>query len=137
MVYGNLKTFMVVGLDTKLTEAMGKLIKQARIDADLSQSALAENLSMRQAKISDLENGKVEASVSDLLHLSMGLEKPILYFFPDWTIEKVSTENLSSELEILIINAKKLPKDDLRKITIQVKALVASSSNRSKDDEER
>jgi hypothetical protein len=59
------------------------------------------------------------------------LEKPIIYFFPEWTIQKLSTENIPSELEILLINAKKLPKDDIRKIIIQVKALVANLKENS------
>jgi transcriptional regulator with XRE-family HTH domain len=124
MVYGNLKT-TYIGHPYEYAKAMGELIRKARSEAGLSQASLANRANLRQAFISDLENGKAEASARDLIYLSQALEKPILYFFPDWTIQKAFTEHLPPELEILLINARKLPKNDIHKLIIQVKALAA------------
>lgn len=123
MVFGNLSTHYL-GRPNDFTIATGELIHKARIEAGLSQADLANRTMQRQATISDMENGKVEVSASELLHLSQALEKPILYFFPDWTIQKISVDNMPSTLQNLVLHAQKLAPEDLQKIVIQIKALV-------------
>ena len=78
----------------------------------------------RQATISDMENGKVDASATDLIYLSMVLEKSILFFFPTWVLENIFSEELPIEFQKLLLHARKLKDDDLIKINIQVKALA-------------
>jgi len=123
MVFGNYDTFSFGG-SSDLTKAMGELVRSARLESGLSQNGLATKMMTRQAKISDIENGKIELSASDLLHLSKFLEKPILYFFPDWAVEKLHMDSLPTELQILILTARKLSKEDIRRIVVQVKALA-------------
>jgi transcriptional regulator with XRE-family HTH domain len=82
----------------------------------------------RQAKISDLENGKVEARATDLIYLSMVLENPILNFFPTWSLENIFSEDLPIELQNLLLHARKLADEDIKKINVQVIALAEPSS---------
>jgi transcriptional regulator with XRE-family HTH domain len=77
-----------------------------------------------QTTISYKETGKVDVSASDLIYFSQALEKPILYFFPDWAIQKELADNLPPELQILLLQARKLPKKEIKKLTAQVEALV-------------
>ncbi len=123
MVFGKLDSHDL-GKPNDFTKDMGELIRKARIEAGLSQEDLSEKIWTRQATISDWEKGKAEVGITDLIYLSKELGKPILYFFPEWSIEKLMLDNLSPELQNLLINAKKLSKDDLRKLIAQVKALA-------------
>ncbi len=48
----------------------------------MSQGELAESAYIRQASISDIENGKREISQSEFNYISSHLNKPLEYFFP-------------------------------------------------------
>lgn len=61
---------------------VGKRINQARIDAGMSQAALAEAISRSRPAISQMENGKMEPDASTLMRLALVLNKPISFFFP-------------------------------------------------------
>ena len=111
-------------IPNKFTIAMGELIRKARLDAKLTQGELAEKAYMRQATVSDIENGKREASTSDLVYISAALQKPIGYFYPRHS-KFIDDGNRLNDLEQeLLIHARKLSDDDLRKIIAQVKALA-------------
>ena len=66
----------------EFTVEMGKLIRKARKEMDLSQVELADLVNRRPATISDIENGKSEISVITLAVLAINLNKPVSYFFP-------------------------------------------------------
>jgi len=103
---------------------IGKRIRQARVDANLNQTELAEMLHKKQTSISEIERGKIEITASTLLRLAIGLEKPVSYFFPKWIHSRVQPEKISSLEAELLSFAKKLNKDDLQRIIIQVRALA-------------
>ena len=69
-------------IPNKFTEEMGQIIKNAREEKGMSQSQLAEEMSRRQATISDLENGKTEIGIFTLIVLSRVFNKPISFFIP-------------------------------------------------------
>lgn len=110
----------------KFTIGMGKLIQQARKDAGLSQRGLSQKIFVRQATISDIENGRTEPDAQTLMLLASRLDKPLSYFFPDpYNPDRRFKEEVLSELEKeLLLQAHKLEKDDLRKLIVQAKALV-------------
>lgn len=56
-------------------------IRAARSERGLTQKDLADHLKKTQASISDLENGKVQVSASDLYDIALLLNKPIEYFY--------------------------------------------------------
>lgn len=57
-------------------------IREAREEREMSQADLAKRIYMTQKNVSDLERGKKELDVSDLMSIAYVLEKPIAYFFP-------------------------------------------------------
>ena len=71
-----------ITVPNEFTKEMGKLIKAAREEKGLSQTELAQELSKRQATISDFENGKIEIGILTLVHLAIVFGKPISYFIP-------------------------------------------------------
>lgn len=108
----------------KFTVKMGELVRKARHEAGLSQADLVERIYVRQASISEIENGKREVSSSEIVYLSFALNKPVLYFFPNEYIRDRPSDELSPVIQELIIQAERLSNDDLKKIITQTKALA-------------
>jgi len=103
---------------------MGDLIRKAREEASLSQRQLAELVYRRQAALSEMENGLMQPDAETLLLLSDRLIKPIGYFYPSpWKPDLVG-EDLNEKEKELIIQSKRLTKDDLNRIITQIKALA-------------
>ena len=105
------------------TIGMGELVRKARLEAKLSQSELAERIYIRQASISEIENGKREVSSSEIIYLSHALNKPITYFFPKVFIHEIEQERLPPAIQELIIQANRLDDDDVRRLVAQARAL--------------
>jgi transcriptional regulator with XRE-family HTH domain len=120
----------LLGMDTrpnKFTIEMGKLIRQAREDAGLSQRDLADKIYRRQAALSEMENGKMEPDASTLLLLSHILLKPISYFYPDFWKSNLTNQNLTDQENELLLLLKKMMPEDQKRILVQIKALVIST----------
>lgn len=111
-------------IPNKFTIAMGKLIREARLEAKLTQGELAEKAYMRQATVSDIENGKREATSSEIVYLSFALEKPNGYFYPVFSKHNDEAGRLSELEQELLLHARKLTDNDLRKVIAQVRALA-------------
>lgn len=111
-------------IPNKFTVAMGKLVREARQEAKLTQGELAEKAYMRQATVSDIENGKREATTSEVVYLSGALEKPIGFFYPIFSKYNDDSGKLTDLEQELLLQARKLSDEDLRKIVAQVKALA-------------
>lgn len=111
-------------IPNKFTIAMGELIRKARQEAKLTQGELAEKAYMRQATVSDIENGKREATSSEVVYLSFALEKPIRYFYPIFSKHNDEAGRITDLEQELLLHARKLSDDDLRKIIAQVKAIA-------------
>ena len=109
----------------KFTIQMGELIRAAREEESLSQAELARQIYRRQATISSLENGKSEASSGTLTLLAAALNKPITYFFPDWTLRRLVPEELNTEERELLTHFKRIWNAELRSVAIaQVRTLA-------------
>jgi len=107
-----------------LVRDMGQKIRRAREGADMTQADLATRIQRRQASLSDIENGKMEASPGTLVRIASALNKPIAHFFPDWAVSKIKPEDLSPMQQELLTNASMLTKDEMENIIIQVRALA-------------
>ena len=103
---------------------MGELIRRAREEAGISQTELSEKIYRRQAAISDIENGRMEVNVTTLMLLSFILQKPLTYFFPEGWISDVPPEKLSLREQELLIQARRLMDEDIRKLIVQARALA-------------
>ena len=92
----------------------------------MSQGELAESSYLRQASISDIENGKREISQSELILIAFHLNKPLEYFFPKEFIH--DDFNNDTKLTILehelLLQARRLQIDDLKRLIAQARALA-------------
>jgi transcriptional regulator with XRE-family HTH domain len=114
----------------KFTVSMGKLIKKARLEAGMSQVELAKEANFRQASISEIENGKREVTSSELVYFCYALNKPIIYFFPEFVQSDLNQRDLAPLLQELLLISKKLGDDDLKRLVVQAKALVELENTR-------
>ena len=106
------------------SEDIGKRIRQARLEAKLNQTQLAEKLNKKQATISEIERGMIDINASTLLKLAIVLEKPVSFFFPQCIHAIVQPEKISASEAELITFSRKLNRDDLKRIVIQIRALA-------------
>lgn len=112
-------------IPNRFTIAVGELIKNARIDAGLTQKELSWNAYIPQSTLSKMENGKAEPSASEIVYLAIAVDKPITYFFPSQIVRHLKIENVEDELlNELMILGRKLSDDEIRKIIVQVKAVI-------------
>lgn len=61
-------------------EKLGKKIKLARVEADLTQTQLARKIDAKQKSISRYETGASSPSIETLLKIAKALKKPPGYF---------------------------------------------------------
>ena len=118
-----LDSFFRGDLPNTFTKAMGELIRQARVEAKMSQTELADMTYIRQAAISQIETGKREVSTSELVYLSYALNKPITYFFPKEMIRQIDVEKLTALEQELLLQVRRLDIDDLRRLIAQARAI--------------
>jgi transcriptional regulator with XRE-family HTH domain len=121
------------GIPNRFTISLGKLIREARLEANLSQSELAEKAYFSQTAISQIEQGKRDISAAEILYFSAALDKPILYFYQNFTKTGISDVDLSPLEQELLAHAKRLSKEDLSKLIAQTKALVDLNHMASQD----
>ncbi|MCJ7581759.1 MAG: helix-turn-helix domain-containing protein [Candidatus Aminicenantes bacterium] len=62
------------------TKKLGKKIRLARVEADLTQIQLAEKIKAKQKSISRYETGTSLPSLETLVKIAKALKKPIGYF---------------------------------------------------------
>lgn len=62
---------------------LGKKIKLARVEKDLSQVQLAELIKTKQKSISSYETGMAAPSIETLLKIAKTLEKSVNYFLDE------------------------------------------------------
>jgi transcriptional regulator with XRE-family HTH domain len=108
----------------QFTEEVGRLIKEARIEAKMSQEELAKQTYLKQSSISKIEKGAKGFYAEDLIYLSIALNKPILYFFPERFRKLLEGDRDKTLEEELLIHARRLNRSDLRKLIAQARALA-------------
>jgi transcriptional regulator with XRE-family HTH domain len=111
----------------KFTIFMGKRIKEARESQGYSQQELAKHAYMRQASISDIENGRREVTTYKLTLIAEFLNRPLLYFFAPFSLQYIVPEPLNPDEQELLIQSRRLNKEDLRRLLVQIGALANSS----------
>jgi transcriptional regulator with XRE-family HTH domain len=67
-----------MSFDEKL---LGRRIKEARQNRQMSQAELADELGCSQRDISQIENGNRVVKIDEVAKLALVLEVPVLYFF--------------------------------------------------------
>ena len=115
-------------LPNRFTIALGKRIRDARQEAEMSQSDLAERAYLRQSSVSKIETGMRAVAADEIIYLSYALDKPLLYFFPEEFVGKNEQQQLSELEHELLEQTRKLSRSDLRKLIAQAKALADMQS---------
>ncbi len=62
---------------------LGKKVKLARVELDLTQTQLAEKINAKQKSISRYETGESLTSLNTLVKIAKGLKKPAGYFLEE------------------------------------------------------
>ena len=105
----------------KFTVFMGDRIRQAREEAGFTQEKLAQLVYLRRATLSDIENGKSEASASVFVHIAYSTNKPLAFFLPEFMYNEIKQEDLSPEENELITNYRyHIASDHLGKVVIDI-----------------
>ncbi len=65
---------------------LGKRIKLARVELDLTQSQLAQKINAKQKSISRYETGASLPSIETLVKIAKILKKPAGYFLEEWVL---------------------------------------------------
>lgn len=74
---------------------LGEKIRQARLEAGLTQRALCGD-SITRNMLSQIENGSANPSMATLQHLARRLNKPIGYFLGEQTVLSPNTERMAA-----------------------------------------
>lgn len=97
-------------------------IRAARSERGLTQKDLADHLKKTQASISDLENGKVQVSASDLYDIALLLNKPIEYFYGE--------EIGDMEIQDMVAVMRKMPPEN-RKSSLAITNMILQMQNKA------
>ena len=108
----------------QFTLGMGSLIRKAREESGFNQRELARKIYRRQAALSEIENGLMQPDAETLLAFSYHLHKPLNYFFPEPYKPDPEIDTLTEDEKTLIIQARCLSEDDLKRFIAQVKAIA-------------
>lgn len=84
------------------TTSLGKKIKDARLEAKLSQLELSQALVVNEKSVSSYEAGRTKPSVETLNKIAKKTNKPIAYFIEDKNIDidlDLKLNNIQTELE--------------------------------------
>ena len=112
-------------LPTPFSKALGQRIREARQERKISQRRFAESIERRQAAVSQIENGRMEADATTLLMMAQELEKPITYFFPPPWGQRVTRGDLTYDEQALLLEFRRLQTDEQRKVAINQVAALA------------
>jgi DNA-binding XRE family transcriptional regulator len=77
------KHFFVGRMSTLDRKKLGKRIKLARIERDLTQAQLAEKINAKQKSISRYETGAAVPSLETFVRITRVLEKPAGFFLDE------------------------------------------------------
>jgi transcriptional regulator with XRE-family HTH domain len=114
--------------EEKITRYLALRVKQAREEKGLSQRELSEALDRSKAYISQIEGGRLDTPVIDLLGMAFLFEKPLKYFLP---IEEQKGEPVGEELELLD-HFRRIPDDAIRETAVKQVAELAKLGKRQK-----
>lgn len=84
------------------TTSLGKKIKEARLEANLSQIELSQALVVNEKSVSSYEAGRTKPSVETLNKIAKKTNKPIAFFTEDKNVEidlDLKLNNIQKELE--------------------------------------
>lgn len=100
---------------SKAVDLSRRRIKKAREDLGMSQQDMAQRYGVSQAKISNLESGRVQLTVDDLIQFAKMTGKPLSYFFPD-ELWAGSVSGLSADESTLLALFREVEDEGMRQV---------------------
>ncbi|MCP4538317.1 MAG: hypothetical protein GY832_14365 [Chloroflexi bacterium] len=108
----------------QISMGMGHLIQQTRFESEMTPTELAQKAYTSQKTPSAFESGEKEVSTSELTYSAAALDKPILYFFPEWVRQALNPDHMTMEEYEVLLLIKKPSDEERRKLIAQIHALV-------------
>jgi len=106
------------------TTYLGEKVKEARIEAGISQDELAKAVYKRRPSISDIENGKMIPDFTLVCYLCIYFQKPFAYFIhPKYHPPLGLSPKDGNEQEVLSL-LRRLPEQEQAIILKQLRALA-------------
>ena len=84
------------------TTSLAKKIKEARLEANLSQLELSRALVVNEKSVSSYESGRTKPSIETLNRIAKKTNKPIAFFTEDKNVDidlDLKLNNIQTELE--------------------------------------
>jgi transcriptional regulator with XRE-family HTH domain len=103
----------------QILEHIKEQAKKAREETELSQRELSNKVNRSKSFISKMEKGDVVPSVTDLLAMSIILEKPLKYFIPDFAYYKDAGEEVNGEEWELLKAFRRIHGKEVKRIAIR------------------
>lgn len=94
-----LKTGWRAEWEETVTDFVRERVKEARLKKGYSQRELSEIITRSNSYISQIESGRLDVSIVDLIALSTALDQPVRYFVPVY--EMLEGELNPQEAELL------------------------------------
>lgn len=107
---------------------MGKIIKEARLKKDLTQSELGKMLGKSNNVITNWEKGTNSPDVDNIERLCAILDIPVDYIFQTKQKEKVPYTDLSKDERYLVESYRKLSQDDQARAIERIETLLEISA---------
>ena len=121
--------------EDKIGRLIRERIRDARAERGMSQEDLARRIEKSRVAISDMERGRVQVSVSDLIFIATVLEKPLSYFLPYSPLE-ASRGDLSPMEKELVYWFRQLGHAALENVAMsQLKTLAQSAIEQAEKEE--
>ena len=114
----------------EIRHVVGGRLREARVDAGLSQAALAEKLGLSQVGYSGMERGRTLIGVDVLLGVCEALDRPVTYFVGGGM---VGIEDVSEESREVVGLMENLPQRE-REAILGYARFVAQESAKEFDE---
>jgi len=109
----------------KFATWIGSKVREARIQAGLTQEQLAQLTYTHLNTIGKIENGKVEPTITTLILIATALEKPITYFLPMPPEYRAAEDELPDWIREAVIHLRRIWKPENQLLAIsQIKAIA-------------
>jgi transcriptional regulator with XRE-family HTH domain len=114
---------------TKLLDFIRERIKTARTEAGISQRKLSQKVFRSNSYITRIENGDIEPGFTEIIAISMTLDKPLKYFLPaQYTRDKDDQVRGGHEYD-LVNHFRRITNEDIQRIGVKTVQDLAELKN--------
>ncbi len=122
--------------ENKFAIWIGDRVRQARMEANITQEQLAKITYSHLNTIGKIENGRVEPTITTLILIATALDKPITYFLPLPYEHRVTEGNLPDWMREAVIHMKRILKHENQLLAIGLTRTIADIEEKLDKEEE-